>query len=84
MCGKSWLAIKVSLTHRPSSQDWALGCPSGSIIYVYFVLVSCTLSGLRLPFFLPSMHFLASVLCTCISMVYVYNMLGHGGPACVH
>ena len=25
MCGESWLAIKDSLTHRPSSQGWAPG-----------------------------------------------------------
>ena len=25
MCGESWLAIKYSLPHRPSSQGWAPG-----------------------------------------------------------
>ena len=30
VCGESWLAIKDSLTHRPSSQGWASKCP---IIY---------------------------------------------------
>ena len=25
MCGESWHAMKDSLTHRPSSQDWAPG-----------------------------------------------------------
>ena len=40
MCGESWLAIKDSLTHRPSSQGWASECPLGlhvfSHIHVYF------------------------------------------------
>ena len=27
VCGESWLAIKDSLTHRPSSQGWASKCP---------------------------------------------------------
>ena len=58
-CGESWLAIKDSLTHRPSSQGWAPECPLGSILYVYFVLVSCMVSGLGLPFFPPYMHFLS-------------------------
>ena len=40
MCGESWLAIKDSLTHGPSSQGWAPECPLGSILYVYFVLLS--------------------------------------------
>ena len=56
--GESWLAIKDSLTHRPSSQGWVPECPLGSF-YVYFVLVSCMVSGFGLPFFLPSMHFLS-------------------------
>ena len=53
------LAIKDSLTHHPSSQGWAPECPLGSILYVYYVLVSCMVSGLGLPFFLPYMHFLS-------------------------
>ena len=32
VCGESWLAIKDSLTHRPSSQGWAPECPLGSIL----------------------------------------------------
>ena len=57
VCGESWLAIK---DYRPSSQGWAPECPLGSILYnVYFVLVSCMVSGLGLPFFLPYMHFLS-------------------------
>ena len=55
VCGESWLAIKDSLTHRPSSQGWAPECPLGSILYVYFVLLPRMVSGSGLPFFLPYM-----------------------------
>ena len=51
VCGESWLAIKDSLTHRPSSQGWAPECPLGSILYVYFVLLPRMVSGSGLPFF---------------------------------
>ena len=37
VCGKSWLDIKDSLTHRPSSQGWAPGV-------LLFVLCRVTLS----------------------------------------
>ena len=36
MCGESWLAIKDSLTHRPSSQGWAPEFPLGSILLCIF------------------------------------------------
>ena len=49
-----------------SSQGWAPECPLGSILYVYFVLVCCMVSGLGL--------LLASVLCICISMYLDYRM----------
>ena len=55
VCGESWLAIKDSLTHRPSSQGWVPECPLGSILYVYFVLLPRMVSGSGLPFFLPYM-----------------------------
>ena len=35
MCGESWLAVKDSLTHHPSSQDWASWYP-------LFVYLACT------------------------------------------
>ena len=45
---------------NPLPQFSRLGtCPLGSILYVYFVLVSGMVSGLGLPFFLPYMHFLS-------------------------
>ena len=52
VCGESWLAIKDSLTHRPSSQGWAPECPLGSILYV---LLPRMVSGSGLLFFLPYM-----------------------------
>ena len=55
VCGESWLAIKDSLIHRPSSQGWAPECPLGLILYVYFVLLPRMVSGSGLPFFLPYM-----------------------------
>ena len=36
-------------------------------VYVSFILMFCMVSGLRLPFFLPSIHFLI-VVCACVSM----------------
>ena len=27
MCGESWVAVKDSLTHHPTSQAWASLCP---------------------------------------------------------
>ena len=36
VCGESWLAIKDSLTHRPSSQGWASKCPL--CIYLYILV----------------------------------------------
>ena len=36
MCGESWLAIKDSLTHRPSSQGWASWCLLGLFFYAIF------------------------------------------------
>ena len=41
--GESWLAIKDSLTHRPSSQGWASVCPLGSI---HVHILPCMVSGL--------------------------------------
>ena len=50
-----WLAIKDSLTHRPSSQGWAPESPLGSSLFC-----PCILYGVRVVItFLPSMHFLA-------------------------
>ena len=43
----------------PSSQGWVPECPLGSSLCVYFVLVSYMVSGLRLLFCLPSIHFLS-------------------------
>ena len=40
VCGESWLAIKDTLTHRPSSQGWA---PS-HVISCYFMCI-CVLCG---------------------------------------
>ena len=34
VCGESWLAIKDSLTHRPSSQGWASKCPLCIYLYI--------------------------------------------------
>ena len=36
MCGESWLAIKDSLTHRPSSQGWA-----SSVRFYVVLLCAC-------------------------------------------
>ena len=36
MCGESWLAIKDSLTHRPSSQGWA-----SSVRFYAVLLCAC-------------------------------------------
>ena len=58
MCGESWLAIKDSLTHRPSSQGWASWCLLGLFFYaifnflcVMYIYVWLYLSGLGSPFF---------------------------------
>ena len=37
MCGESWLAIKDSLTHHPSSQGWALILVSSSAYVLQLV-----------------------------------------------
>ena len=67
MCGESWLAIKDSLTHRPSSQGWA---PDAQF-HLSLCLVWCP--GCDYLSFFPLCTFLASVLPTCISMyTYMY------------
>ena len=44
MCGESWLAVKDSLTHRPSSQGWAsvVSLPHGHL-YSFCVCFICFL-----------------------------------------
>ena len=37
VCGESWLAVKDSLTHRPSSQGWA----SGVLLYMFVSSLFC-------------------------------------------
>ena len=39
MCGESWLAIKDSLIHHPSSQGWASLCP----LVISYVSYNCTI-----------------------------------------
>ena len=43
MCGESWLAIKESLIHHPSSQGWASGVHFYFLFY--FILCFLVLSG---------------------------------------
>ena len=43
MCGESWLAIKESLIHHPSSQGWASGVHFCFLFY--FILCFLVLSG---------------------------------------
>ena len=48
MCGESWLAVKDSLTHHPSSQGWASLCPqvccwwcTGTCMCMFIVYMGC-------------------------------------------
>ena len=73
MCGESWLAIKDSLTHRPSSQGWApsvlLSCHVVSVVSInvcgYFTyLYGCWVIS---SFFLSIHVSMAGVLYTMVS-----------------
>ena len=61
MYGESWLAVKDSLTHHPSSHGWVSLCPLvisyvlNNNVHVYSWLC---LSGL--PFFSSYIHFYVS------------------------
>ena len=72
MCRESWLAIKDSLTHRPSSQGWASKCPLGLFFYAIFnfSFLVCDVHVCVPLFVWIGITFLplACVLCTCISM----------------
>ena len=86
MCGESWLAIKDSLTHHPSSQGWASMCPLYSnflcllqllLVYIHvcaFVYIVC----LGCLSFLPAFT-LASVLYTYMSMYSLPLQCALGG-----
>ena len=63
MCGESWLAIKDSLIHHPSSQGWASLCPLVITIVLYSVHVHvylwlCVYCLSGLPFF-PSYFYVS-------------------------
>ena len=87
VCGESWLAIKDSLTHRPSSQGWASKCP---IIYsslyqfnynhvrcVLFVWVTF-LSFLLLPYLVCYAHVFPCIhVCTMYMYIHVRIMHVH-------
>ena len=72
MCGESWLAIKDSLTHHPSSQGWASWCLLGLFFYAIFnflcVMYICVALFVWVGITFLPLYSLASVLCTCISM----------------
>ena len=77
MCGESWLAIKDSLTHRPSSQGWASSVRFYVVLLcAYPCLLLCKIvcpwgtSGVFLSFFLSWLT-LAGVLYTIISCMQV-------------
>ena len=40
VCGESWLAIRDSLTHRPSSEGWAPGVLLSCYVWVFVNMVS--------------------------------------------
>ena len=60
VCGESWLAIKDSLTHRPSSQGWA---PS--------VLLSCHVMCICVCVFIDVLGFVDNIL----EVVFIYLFL---------
>ena len=62
VCGESWLAIKDSLTHRPSSQGWASSVRLCYRLNVFVFLRQICMSkgegGIFLYFFLGISHWL--------------------------
>ena len=70
MCGENWLAIKDSLTHRPSSQGWASRCSHCLSMFVVYVCLYGmlgrgwgTVSRCGIDYL--SFFSFAGVLCTC-------------------
>ena len=59
MCGGSWLAIKDSLTHRPSSQGWASKCPL--CIYLYILVCMGGLVWIVFPFLFHSIYYWCAI-----------------------
>ena len=86
MCGESWLAIKDSLTHRPSSQGWASSVRFYVVLLcAYPCLLLCKIvcpwgtSGVFLSFFLS---FLVNLLGWCaihdnFMCVFIYSPKFH-------